>query len=76
VYDVRGEGLTTRFAANLLSPRESDVTPRDRLEMTDAVVPANEASVAGRRELWRPLALAALAFLLIEWAAWSRRRAA
>ena len=32
--------------------------------------------VAGRRELWRLLALLAIAVLLGEWFAWNRRRAA
>jgi hypothetical protein len=76
VYEVHGDGLRSTFAANLLSIRESDVTPRDRLELTDALVPASTASVGGRRELWRPVALAALLLLLAEWATWSRRRAA
>lgn len=76
VYTVRGGGLSSTFTANLLSERESDLAPRATLDLSDRAVEVSEASVAGRRELWRPLALLALLVLLGEWLAWHRRRTA
>jgi len=75
-YEVRGDGLRASFTANLLSARESDIEPRGALTLADHEVETNEASVAGRRELWRFLVLLAIAALLGEWFAWNRRRAA
>lgn len=76
LYTVRGLGTGASFTANLLSQRESDLTPRGELALADSAVQVSQASVVGRRELWRPLALFAILFLLLEWLAWNRRKAA
>ncbi len=77
IYEVSAGDVRTRFAANLLSETESRIAPRLALGLADSV---NETSVAtlaaGRRELWRPLLLFALLFLMLEWWAWNRRKAA
>lgn len=76
VYEIRGPGVAAGFSANLLSRQESDLAPRRSLALADNQVQASEAAIAGRRELWRPLALAAVLLLLTEWLLWNRRRAA
>jgi Ca-activated chloride channel homolog len=61
------------FAVNLFSPQESDVKPAGTLP-----VPGIEGSgqqerpLQGRRELWRPVAFAALLFLVLEWLVYQR----
>lgn len=77
VYTVRSGPVTTSFAANLLSERESRIAPRPTLDLDQGTIAVAEASVApGRRELWRPLAAAALAMICLEWFAWNRRKVA
>ncbi|MBW2254229.1 MAG: VWA domain-containing protein [Deltaproteobacteria bacterium] len=76
LYEVRGGGVKASFTANLLSARESDIEPRAALNLADHQVEMSQASVVGRRELWRLLALLAIAVLLGEWFAWNRRRSA
>jgi len=77
IYEVRAGETRTRFAANLLSESESRIAPRTSLGLADSVGEATVAKLsAGRRELWRPLLLVALFFLMLEWLAWNRRKAA
>lgn len=77
VYEVRVAGVRSRFSANLVSPEESDIAPRAALALADTQVEAaRTAAMGGRRELWRPLALAGVLLLLLEWFLWNRRRAA
>jgi hypothetical protein len=59
-----------RVAANLFSPDESDVAPGDPQRIVDmGRVPAQAEAPAqtARAEWWWPLALAALALLVVEW---------
>jgi hypothetical protein len=75
VYSVRAGGLEAQFAANLLSERESRIAPHPSLDLGQASGAVNEASVVGgRRELWRTLLLFGLAFIVVEWWAWNRRK--
>lgn len=77
VYAVSAGSTSSRFAANLLSEEESRIAPRPNLDLAAGSAAVAEASViSGRRELWRPLLLIALAFLVLEWWAWNRRRTA
>ncbi len=77
IYTVSMGALRSRFAANLLSEGESKVLPRRDLVLgEEGSGPAHQASLLGRRELWRPLAWVALALLLLEWLAYHRRRVA
>ncbi len=77
VYTVKVGPVQSRFAANLLSEGESQVRPRlDLVLGQEGDGPVHQASMLGRRELWRPLLFAALLLLLLEWAAYHRRRVA
>ena len=74
LYDVRAGALKVRFAANLHSTRESDVQPVLDLAVGKAAPVVASATIEGRSDLWRPLALGGLAILLLEWFAWNRRK--
>lgn len=68
------ETLRARFAVNLFSELESDITPRDEIQIGEAPVAAQKPAQVGRREWWRWPALAALGVLVIEWFAHHRGR--
>ena len=84
VYEVVEQGqVTSRFAVNLFNRQESDVALRpsadsdneggaQELRIGETAVPA-EGLTPARRELWRPLLLAALLVLLVEWYIYNRR---
>jgi len=74
IYEVDAGTVQARFAANLLSERESDIAPRQELTLGGGATTVEQASVVGRRELWRPLVWLALALLLVEWVVYHRRR--
>jgi Ca-activated chloride channel family protein len=80
VYDVAVGGTHLRFAANLLSASESRIRPRSALFDSDTLAGgavAVEASAAmSRRDLWRPLLLAAMGLIVLEWLLWNLRRVA
>lgn len=77
IYAVSAGSTSTTFAANLLSERESQIAPRPGLDLGRGGTEVSQASLAGgRQELWRPLLLLALGFLVLEWFAWNRRRTA
>jgi hypothetical protein len=84
VYEViEHDQVTGRFAVNLFDREESDVRLRPSadsespertkdLRIGETSVPA-EGLTPARRELWRPLLLAALLVLLVEWYIYNRR---
>lgn len=78
VYEVGGPGGSRVFAANLLSPHESDLTPRESLSFAQgdgaSTQLAQAAGVPGLREVWRYLAIFALLALLAEWWVFHSRR--
>jgi len=76
VYEIRVGPRRHRFAVNLQAPSESDLTPRDHLDLGEGADPQGvaQASVAGF-EIWRWLAICALLVLVVEWVVWARRRA-
>ncbi len=55
------------FAVNLLDLVESDVRPSDSLVLQGQKVSTRNADSTGNREIWKELALVALAVLLLEW---------
>lgn len=72
---------TVLFAVNFFDPRESDVAPRADPGLGRAEPSVDGGSTAGRplaasppahREWWRPLALAAVALLVLEWLVYHR----
>jgi Ca-activated chloride channel family protein len=68
IYRVHwGESGQASFAASLFSPQESDVEPIGQLPVLEAGGTGQEERLGqARREWWRPLAFAALAFLVVE----------
>jgi hypothetical protein len=74
VYELRVGAARSSFTANLLSRSESDVAPRAELVFAEGAVAVAEASLGGRREIWRPLSLIGLLVLMVEWALFHRRR--
>ncbi len=81
VYTVSEAGTTTqRLAVNLFSRDESDIRPRTPTAaegeaptaITIGATAVGQAAPA-RQELWRPLLLAALVVLVVEWYIYNRR---
>ena len=86
VYELKSKGqVLRRFAVNLFNREESDVALRHRTDASEGLsevkslaigfvdVEARSLGSPVRRELWKPLLLAALAVLLIEWYIYNRR---
>jgi hypothetical protein len=74
VYEF-GDGAQTerRFAINLFDQRESDIAPRQELQIGHNPVVADAKVSRAQKEFWRWLVLAALAVLLGEWYIYNRR---
>ncbi|MBC8161859.1 MAG: VWA domain-containing protein [Roseiflexaceae bacterium] len=66
----------TRYAVNLFSADESKIQPRAELAVTQASglqqAETSDQNRVGRQEIWRWLAAAALAVLVIEWLVYQR----
>jgi hypothetical protein len=76
VYEVRSGGKDVRrFAVNLFDPAESDIRPdaAAAIKIGEVSVKGETSWEAGRREIWKYLALAGLAVLLVEWYIYIRR---
>jgi hypothetical protein len=67
VYEIAGGGRTRRVGASLLSSSETSLVGVDELRFSELSVEASAATLEADRPLWWPLALAAFAFLLLEW---------
>jgi hypothetical protein len=73
-YAVEGAaGQRSLFAVNLLSPVESDVRPQSLQTPGGSNVEESTSVATVNKEIWRWLAAAALAILLLEWWAYHRR---
>lgn len=72
VYTIRQEGRERAFAVNLLSPVESDLTPRLEVPKESTVTAA--PLISGTRNIWRILALAALLLAVADALIPGRRR--
>ena len=76
VYDVRegsGTKVSQQFAVNLFDTRESDLGPRETLEIGYEEVQAQQGKQAARQELWKWLLLVAIGVLIFEWYVYNRR---
>jgi Ca-activated chloride channel family protein len=62
------------FAVNLFDPLESDIQPREAIQIGSASVKPAVSGQAGQRELWSWLAALALIVLMIEWQVYHRRQ--
>ncbi|MHC5037932.1 MAG: VWA domain-containing protein [Planctomycetota bacterium] len=74
IYAFTGKGGTeSRFAVNLVSPAESDVTPEPALDIPGERIVARSSKDVVYREYWPWLLLAAVVLLLVEWWVYHRR---
>jgi Ca-activated chloride channel family protein len=62
------------FAVNLFDPLESDIQPREAIQVGSASVTPAVSGQVGQRELWSWLAALALIVLMIEWQVYHRRQ--
>jgi len=69
-----GSRAVRLFAANLLDPAESDVTPADAITLKSRTVAASRAGETKiNQRLWPWLILAALAIVMLEWWIYNRK---
>ena len=68
-----GRDVSQRFAVNMFSSRESNLKPRDQIELGYHLIPGRSASEPTRKELWKWLLLTALGVLIFEWYVYNRR---
>ena len=61
------------FAASLVSEAESNITPRDSIITRMGEAKGQQSDFDSEREVWRWVAIFALAVLMIEWWAYQRR---
>jgi hypothetical protein len=75
VYQVRLEGKTIQqFAVNLFDVAESDIRPREKLDIGPVEVAAQASGwTPARRESWKWILLAGFGVLVIEWYIYNRR---
>jgi hypothetical protein len=74
VYLVEEAGQAPRhFAVNLFDPAESNIEPRTDVQIGLDEVSGQASWEGGRQELWRPLLVAVLGVLCLEWYIYSRR---
>lgn len=72
--DLVEDGRVSRFfAANLLDPQESDITPAEQLGLADRTVAAQRADASGVLELWPFIVLGGLAIMMFEWWVYNKR---
>jgi hypothetical protein len=74
VYLVEEAGQAPRhFAVNLFDPAESNIEPRSEVHIGINEVSGQVNWAGGRVELWRPLLIAVLGVLCLEWYIYNRR---
>lgn len=76
VYETkegRARDVSQRFAVNLYSSRESDLRPRDEIELGYEKIDGRSASEPARKELWKWLLIFAMGVLVFEWYVYNRR---
>ncbi len=74
MYTVKsGNGETSRFAVNLFSPQESQISPQETIQIA-GITPAGGSGLQqnGEKELWRIITGLALLLLVIEWLVYQR----
>lgn len=69
-----GSNTVEYFAVNLFDEHESDIRPRDLIQIGRALVTPTASQRIGQRELWPWFAALALLVLMIEWQAFHRRQ--
>jgi Ca-activated chloride channel family protein len=66
IHTVQGRKTEIRIAANLMHADESNVQPRTSIQLGGKTVAAQN-TLTTLRDLWKPIALALLALLMVEW---------
>jgi hypothetical protein len=66
-------GTARDFGVSLASAAESDIAPKLSLSLPGGEVKSTGGQTRVNREVWRWFALAALAFILVEWLVYHRR---
>jgi Ca-activated chloride channel family protein len=72
VYTIQGRKTEIRVAANLMHADESNIQPRTSIQLGNQTVAAQN-TLTTLRDLWKPIALALLALLMVEWWVFVRR---
>jgi hypothetical protein len=70
---LAGGEVLAEFPVGLLSRRESSLIPSEEVDFGDFSVQVASVVEPQARDLWKWFALAALAFLLVEWYVYNRR---
>ena len=65
--------VSHRFAVNLFDRQESDLRPRENLDLGHETVPGQAGFASARRETWKWILLLGLGVLLFEWYVYNRR---
>ena len=70
---IINDQLHKRYAFNLLSPEESDITPKSVLNIQGEEFVGDESVVESNKEIWRIIAIIALIILMVEWFVYVKR---
>jgi Ca-activated chloride channel family protein len=73
VYHVRDGLEVSKFAVNLLSREESNIAPRETLQLRDQEIASSAETVRSNREIWLWFVLAGLCVLAFEWLIYCKR---
>jgi hypothetical protein len=69
----KGQEGGTTFAVNLFDLRESDLAPRDKIQLGYTPVSGTRRTAPARIDYWWRIALGALALVLIEWYIYNKK---
>jgi len=74
VYEAQANGETfRRFSVNLFDDAESEIRPKEKIEIGWVPVEGKSSWEVARQEIWKGLLLLGLAVLLFEWYIYNRR---
>lgn len=75
VYEVQHQGtdFIQRFVVNLFDTQESNIVPRDNVELGHETVAGTKGIRPKRKELWKWILLLGLTILALEWYIYNRR---
>ncbi|QDU29835.1 hypothetical protein ETAA8_49500 [Anatilimnocola aggregata] len=73
VRDGSAAKVSQKFAVNLFDARESNLVPREKIDIGSEEVKAQTSKQVSRQELWRWLLLGAIGLLIFEWYVYNRR---
>jgi hypothetical protein len=62
-----------RFAVNLFDSRESNLVPRDKLEIGHEEIKGTKTKEQARQEIWKWILIVGLLVLIFEWYIYNKR---